>query len=116
MRAEDSFLISFFTAVMAAAAFRIARRIKANKKFKQSIQSTIGEASACKDSPTANAIIRVHILQGASTDQVIGLEFLTERLHVYRISSMTLSRAEAAKLVTLLGSATRSEQEVPTGR
>jgi len=116
MYVEYNFFISFFGAATTVVAFRIVQRIKANKKFRQSVQTTIGEASACKDSPSANAIIRVHVLQVSSPNQAVGLEILTERLGFYRVSSMTLSQAEATKLGSLLQSAAGNNQKVPTAK
>jgi len=117
MHVESIFFINFFTAITMVASVRIVRRIKMNKVFKRSIQTTIGEAAtACKGSPSANSIVRVHIMGGEATGQAVGLEFLTESLLGYRTSSMTMSRAEATKLVSLLESAVQSKQEILTAK
>ncbi len=112
MHAIDSFFIGAFTGATAAVAIKIARRIKANQRFRQSVRRTIGEAALCKDSLSTNTIVRVQILSGGSSDQTVGLEFLTERFGGYRMLPMTLSQAEARKLADLLASTSEKETDV----
>jgi len=74
--------------------------------FGAPIERTVGEVVATSPSRIMSIAVKVHVLGGASLDKAIGLEFVAKSVASYQMMPVSLSKADARKLIALLESAT----------
>jgi hypothetical protein len=75
--------------------------------FGAKIEKTLGEVEGHRQ-PLMSLRLKVHLLEGNPSEKAVGLELVAKSVASYQMMPITLSTAEAKKLVLLLQSAIAS--------
>lgn len=98
----------FFLGIIGYFIFRMARYggFKA-AMFGAKIEKTLGEVEGQRQT-LMSLRLKVHLLEGSPSEKTVGLELVAKSVASYQMMPITLSAAEAKKLVSLLQSAIAS--------
>lgn len=98
----------FFLGIVGYFIFRMARYggFKA-AMFGAKIEKTLGEVEGRRQT-LMSLRLKVHLLEGNPSEKAVGLELVAKGVASYQMMPITLSAAEAKKLVALLQSAIAS--------
>lgn len=94
-----------FAATMAYMLFRVVRhRGFKGAMFGARVERTVGEVNGVDAGPVSS-VVKVHALDRGDPERAVGIEFVSRSIGSYSMVPVTLSQAEARKLVSLLQSA-----------